>query len=512
MLTLHRAERAVELAHALADILTVPLADPFTPEVIAVPAKGIERWLTQRLSTVLGAEESDGVAANIGFPSPTRLVDEAIAAASGIDADDDPWSTPRQLWTLLDVIDASLDEPWCAVLKAHLTGEHRITRRYATAAHITDLWRAYGAERPQLFVDWAADRDTDGAGGLLAPDLGWQAQLWRRLRSHLATPSPAERLGAACEQLRAEPASSGLPHRFSLFGPTRLTTEQLAVLDALSLHRDVHLWIAHPSPAVWAALSRRPAAPRRRDDTSALAVHHPLMASLARDTREMQQRLSPVLDHNLHHGTERPATTLLRHIQADLSADRPPERAANADGTVQVHACHGAPRQVEVLREVLLHLFQQDPSLEPRDVLVMCPDVEAYAPLIRAAFGQGDTGGHPGHRLRVRLADRSLRRTNPLLDTVAGLLDLADGRVTASQVLDLAAHGPVRRMFGFGDDDLEQLRTWVTSSGIRWGVKLIQRQAFGLPDVPQNTWTTGLDRILLGVAADETDLAWLGQA
>nr|MBA2553982.1 exodeoxyribonuclease V subunit gamma [Geodermatophilaceae bacterium] len=488
MLTLHRAERSADLVDALAEILTTPLPDPFTPEVIAVPAKGIERWLTQRLSTVLGADEKDGVAANIQFPSPTRVVDEAIAAASGIDADDDPWAVQRQLWTLLDVIDASLDEPWCAVLKAHLTGEHRITRRYATAAHISDLWRVYGAERPQLFVDWAAGRDTDGAGGVLAADLAWQAQLWRQLRYRLATASPAERLDAACERLREEPDLTALPERFSLFGPTRLTSEQLAVLDALSVHRDVHLWIAHPSPAMWAALLGRQTSGRRREDTSALAVAHPLLASLARDSREMQQRLSSVVGLDLHHGSRRPATTLLRQIQNDFSADRPPERTAGADGTVQVHACHGPPRQVEILREALLHLFQQDPSLEPRDVLVMCPDVEAYAPLIRAAFGQGDAGGHPGHRLRVRLADRSLRQTNPLLDTVSGLLDLADGRVTASQVLDLAAHAPVRRMFGFSDDDLEQLRTWVTSSGIRWGIKLVQRQAFGLSDVPQNTW------------------------
>ncbi|MDQ3457124.1 MAG: exodeoxyribonuclease V subunit gamma [Actinomycetota bacterium] len=512
MLTVHRAERSVHLADALAQVLENALADPFTAEVIAVPAKGIERWLTQRLSTVLGAEAMDGVAANIQFPSPTRLVDEAIAAASGIDPDDDPWAGPRQLWTLLDVIDTHLDEAWSAVLKAHLTGDHRITRRYATAAHVVDLWRRYAAERPQMLVDWAAGRDTDGAGRALPADLGWQPELWRRLRLRLGTASPPERLTAAAEHLRRSPEVSDLPERFSLFGPTRLSTEQLQILDALAVHRDVHLWLPHPSPAMWTALTGRLAPVRRRADESAVAVQHRLLASLARDTRELQQRLSPLAGADLHHGAVAAPTSLLQHLQADLRDDRPPEHTATADGTVQVHACHGAPRQVEVLREALLHLFQRDPSLEPRDVLVMCPDVEAYAPLVRAAFGQGDAGGHPGHRLRVRLADRALRQTNPLLDTVARLLDLADGRVTASQVLDLAAQGPVRRLFGFHDDDLEQLQTWATTSGVRWGIKLRQRTVFGLPGVRQNTWTTGLDRVLLGVTADETDLAWLGDA
>ncbi|MDQ3502093.1 MAG: exodeoxyribonuclease V subunit gamma, partial [Actinomycetota bacterium] len=117
MLRVHRAARSDVLADALAHILLRPLADPFSAEVVAVPAKGVERWLTQRLARTLGATAAgaDGIAANIAFPSPTRLVDEAIAVASGIDPDDDPWAPQRMLWQLLTLIDRCLDEPWCTV-------------------------------------------------------------------------------------------------------------------------------------------------------------------------------------------------------------------------------------------------------------------------------------------------------------------------------------------------------------------------------------------------------------
>ena len=60
------------------------------------------------------------------------------------------------------------------------------------------------------------------------------------------------------------------------------------------------------------------------------------------------------------------------------------------DRSVQVHACHGRARQVEVLRDAVLHLLAEDPALEPRDVIVMCPDIEAFAPLIQATFGAGE--------------------------------------------------------------------------------------------------------------------------
>ena len=127
---MHRAERCDVLADVLADVLRNPLADPFCTEVVAVPAKGIERWLTQRLAASLG------VAANIAFPSPTRLVDEAIAGAIGLSADDDPWGPQRVVWTLLALIDSCRDEPWGGVLAAHLgdrdgegVDEHRAGRR-----------------------------------------------------------------------------------------------------------------------------------------------------------------------------------------------------------------------------------------------------------------------------------------------------------------------------------------------------------------------------------------------
>ncbi|CAM2813874.1 exodeoxyribonuclease V subunit gamma [Prescottella defluvii] len=515
MLTLHRAESAGTLASALAEVLVTPLADPFQREVIAVPAKGVERWLTQRLSRVLGAVDGDGIAANIDFPSPARLVDGALAASTGHDIDSDPWHPSRVLWTLLAVIDDCVDEPWCAVLARHLghgVDDHRAGRRYGTAAHLAELFRAYGAQRPAMLVDWAAGRDTDGTAPL-DDDLLWQPQLWRRLRERIGSPSPAERLDDACARMRAEPGLLDLPERLSLFGPTRLGTDQIAVLSAIGANRDVHLWIPHPSIEMWGALADTDPPRRRVDDQRALEVDHPLLASLARDVRELQSRLAAADMVDVHHpAVERPPT-LLGRLQSDIAADRTPAECA-ADGTVEIHACHGPARQVEALRERLLHLFQNDRELQPRDVVVMCPDVETYAPLVRAAFGQGLHGplGHPGHRLRVRLADRALHQTNPVLGVVATLLDLADSRVTVSQVLDLAATAPVRRRFRFDDDNLERMREWTTEAGARWGIGRRERGAFGLADFEQNTLKAALDRILLGAAADDIDDEWLSLA
>jgi len=516
-LSLHRSERADALVAGLAELLATTPADPFTPDVVAVPSKGVERWISQSLSATLGADEgrANGVCANVVFPSPSRLVNEAVATAAGIEPETDPWREELLTWALVEVIDGCAGEDWCVTLGRHLglvDGTSDQGRRVGVAQKLAGLYTSYGAQRPTMLRDWARGDDSDGFGNPLDADLAWQAELWRRVRSAIGVDSPAERIDVACTRIRDEPGLLDPLGRLSLFGPTRLTTDQLQVFDALAEHRDVHLWLPHSSHGLWERVAKRNAeAGRRGYDETADLPRHPLVGSCGRDAREMQLRLAahtrPAEDTYL----SRPSgdTSLLATLQRDIHDDRTPSAGLalrDDDRSVQVHACHGRQRQVDVLRELILGLLEDDPTLELRDVIVMCPDIESYAPLVSAAFGLADgevEDLHPGHRLRVRLADRSLRQTNPVLTVVSRLLDLADARLTVSEVLDLAAMPPVRARFGFDDEGLERVGDWVRRSGVRWGLDAEARRPYHLEGTPQNTWRAGLDRLLLGTAMDE---------
>ena len=209
MLHVHRADRADRLAGALADVLREPLADTFAAEVVAVPTRGVERWVAQQLSSALGVgKRADGVCANVVFPAPRRLVDEVVAAASGFDADRDPWLPQRLVWPLLETVDAHLGEPWLAQLHAHLDpGRGDRSRRLRVVAHLAALYDRYALYRPELLNGWQVSSDDDR----------WQAQLWRALRARVGRPGPAERLEATCRGLRANPELTPLPLRLSIF-------------------------------------------------------------------------------------------------------------------------------------------------------------------------------------------------------------------------------------------------------------------------------------------------------
>jgi exodeoxyribonuclease V gamma subunit len=522
-LHLHRAERSDRLVAGLAEVLADPLPDPFATEVVAVPTRGVERWVAQQVSDRLG------ICAGVDFPSVRRLVTTVLAPVTDIDPDTDPWQPARAVWPILAILDESEDDVWAELLWSHLRGrsaeQSRGGRRWLTARRAADLFARYGSERPELLDRWRLGEDVDAAGRRLGADRAWQAELWRRLRIELGVPSPAERLPEALARLTAGTDPLDLPERLSVFGLTGLDRTQHRVLTALGTHRDVHLWLTHPSPVLWDALAARPAAPPgpRRDDASIEAVDHRLLGYLGRDSRELQLVLAGARPDDRHHPDPDPRlpATLLAQLQRDLAANAGPRPTVArplldaTDRSLQVHAAHGQDRQVEVLRELLVGLLADDPTLEPRDVVVLCPDIERFAPLISAAFGLADDDTateHPGHRIRVRLADRALRRVNPLLNVLGTVLDLAGSRLEASAVLDLCAQPPVARRFSFTADDLDRLAQLVAASGVRWGLDMAYRKPYGLDHLGQNTWAAGLDRLLLGVTMDEEGNHFIGTA
>ncbi|WP_154796297.1 exodeoxyribonuclease V subunit gamma [Occultella kanbiaonis] len=537
-LFLHRAAATGTLADGLAELLATPLADPFAQEVVAVPARGVERWLAQRLSHRLGtgARGGDGVCAGVRFLNPHSLVSLVL----GIERDD-PWHPDQLAWTVLRAVDESLREPWAGALATHLGADGSLDeteqglrrgRRYAVARRLAGLFSGYALQRPAIVTDWRAGGGGDGLGGTLAEDLAWQPYLWRAVLELVDAPPPDVRHAEVLTAVRSGGADLELPGRLSLFGHTRIAASEVEVLGALAEHRDVHLWLPQASPAAWDALRDVVAAgpTPRIEDASVDHIQHPLLASLGRDARELQRTLAtaPTVDALLADGGDAPSepASLLRWLQQDLQADHVPtaaERAARVvpagDASVQIHACHGRGRQIQVLRDVLTGLLQDHPDLEPRDILVMCPDIDAYAPLVHAGFGLGEVvrtagegeAGHPAHRLRVMLADRAPGTTNPLLALAARLVELAGGRLTAGEVLDLARSAPVRRRFSLDDDDIDRIAGWVDEVAIRWGLDADHRAAYHLGNFEQNTWRTGLDRVLTGAVLDGQDTTYLGR-
>ncbi len=490
----HRSNRTEVLVDVLAGVVTRPAGDAAAPECIVVQGKGMERWLSMQLS------QRFGVWANPDFPFPRKLIERAITAVLGPEGAPSACFEPETLmWSIADLLPAYLAHAEFAPIRTYLADDERGTKRIALAQRIADTFDQYVVYRPQMIIEWEQGAGTE-----------WQAVLWRALVDRHSATHIAARAAAFLSAAPTTPPRN-FPRRLSLFGISTLPPLHLQLLAALSANVDVHLFMLSPSREYWADVRSQREAIRAqaRRATSAATLHftegHPLLASLGRLGRDFQQVLEATGDYeeteaDLYHdpGTSSMLATVQSDILRLVQRGRDDHSALpyqRDDDSISVHACHSPMREVEVLHDQLLAAFDAERTLEPRDVVVMSPAIDTYAPLIEAVFDSAT-----GARIPYRIADRGVRATEQVVDAFATLLTVLRGRMTATDVLDLLGIEAIRTRFGITGEDLDVLRTWITQSGIRWGVDSADRAAADQPSMHENTWRFGLDRLLLGYA------------
>jgi exodeoxyribonuclease V gamma subunit len=404
----------------------------------------------------------------------------------------------------------------------------------------------------------------------------WQAQLWRDLLADVAAGAPADRdtpadagqkgLGAQTSRASVHAAfldrardwpgderPPDLPRRLLIFGISSLPRQALEVLAALARWTQVLMCVHNPCEHFWADIvadqdllrAERNRQHRRNGspaDLSAEAMHlhaHPLLAAWGKQGRDFIslldehdeeaartayqgqfQAIGQRIDLFQSNADPQQVPTLLAQLQDDIRDLRPlaesralwPPVNPQADGSIRFHLAHSPQREVEILHDQLLAAFNADPTLTPRDIIVMVPDIDTYAPHIQAVFGLVDR--QDPRYIPFSLADQGRRATDPLVQALETLLALPQSRLAVSDLLDLLEVPALRRRFGVGEDDLPRLQRWLRGANIRWGLHAAQRASLDLPVRPeattQHTWRFGLRRMLLGYAVGQDAQAWRG--
>ncbi|HEV3212742.1 MAG TPA: exodeoxyribonuclease V subunit gamma [Acidimicrobiales bacterium] len=475
------------LADDLAARLACPVGPVLEPELVVVPTPGIGRWLESVLSRTLGAVSGDdGICANFEF----QLVGQLLAR---LDHRGDPrrggWSvgamTVAALGILLDADDSLL-----AALR-HTDDEASV---FTVARAAADVFDQLFRWRPDVADRWLAGDDEDARAALL-----------RELARRTSVPAPHVALrGAVARLATGDDGGADLPSRVHLFGADTLAGGPLMVdvLDAMSEVRDVCVHLVVPSLARFDTIlgTTSPWGPtppeRARGDETA----DPLLRSwgtASGDASRLLAQLPRRATTSIRHveSPPRTATTLLQGLQRTVVGERadplPP------DPTVALHGCVGPLRQVEVVRDAILHALADDPTLAPSDVVVLCADLPRFAPYVEAVLG--DPQGAP--RLPYVVRDRAVSRAVPLVAALDAALRVLAGRLPRSAVLDLLRLEPVRRRFGLGVDDVDRITEWAAATDVRWGLDGPQRAAAGLPSTfDPGTWRRALDRLVAGAA------------
>jgi exodeoxyribonuclease V gamma subunit len=291
----------------------------------------------------------------------------------------------------------------------------------------------------------------------------------------------------------------------------------IGMIEALATRIPVNIFLLSPTQEYWSDIVSRRKLFRMSEGERELSTEgNPLLASLGGSGREFADLLLEAggIENEYDLYSDPGGDTLLHALQSDMlnltgTGDGEERRPApeRADRSVQVYSCHNPLREIEVLHDNLLDLLERLPGLEPRDIVVMSPDIETYAPYIATVFGaQGE--GVP--RLPHSIADRRMLDEGGITPAMLKLLDLYGSRLTAPALFDLLSSPPVSRRFRLEGEALGTVRRWVAGTRIRWGMDERSRSGLGLPPFRENSWRAGLERLLLGYAMPDEGVLFDG--
>ncbi len=490
-LNIYTSNRMENLVEALSGVVAEPLASPFVPETIVVQSKGMQRWLAMELARRFG------IWANGEYPFPNKMVWQLFCKTLP-NIPDSSFFSPKVLgWKIMGLLPEYLHREEFVALRHYLEGDSDGLKRFQLAGKIADSFDQYTLFRPEMLLEWE-----DGKGG------EWQEILWRELAASGKGQHRGRLKEDFCRQIETGvPGGRGIPERISVFGISYLPKYHMEILAATAQIIEVNLFLLSPTREYWADIvSDREKARRTQEERTLLMEGNPLLASLGKLGRDFSDTVVEigevaVAQKDLY--IEPAGSSLLKGIQSDilnlLGAGEGREKRSFVvdDKSVQVHSCHSAMREVEVLYDNLLALLERLEGLTPRDIVVMTPDIETYAPYISTVFeGCQD----PARKIPFSIADRTLTSEGAIASVLLKLINLPGSRLTVPQLFDILETTPVSRRFDLDDDELETIRGWLVDTRVRWGMDERDRERLGLPGYRDNSWQAGIDRLLLGYA------------
>lgn len=542
-----QGNRLEDLRDLLTQFLKSQPLGPLQAEIVLVQSNGMKHWLEMALAD----DSALGICAATRLELPSSYLWQIYRSVLGVKAvpQQMPFDKANLLWRLMRLIPViAAQNTIYAPLERYLDGGVDGRRLYQLAQQVADVFDGYQSYRADWLKDWADGQDVlrshDGKPSVLDESHAWQAQLWRDIRSdlgeELADASRASVHAAFMHQLKdlitdykiTGAAPKSLPRRIVVFGISSLSTQTVEALAELGQLCQVLMLVQNPCQYYWGDIveghDRLRQQVRRRQQTKSnyagstdfgdnQAPTHPLLASWGKQGRDYLHLLDDFdrvqdyqaklirVDAFVDPAEISDAPSQLAQLQSAILNLEPvpalPIALQYDDSSIKLVTTHSAQREVEVLHDCLLGWFETDPNLNARDVMVMVPDMEAFAPHIHAVFGRFARG--QGRHIPYSVADTTARQS-PIVQALEQLLSLPGSRVSLVDWLSLFEVSAVRARFGLTPDDIAQLQNWLASAGVRWGLDATHRQAWGVPqevgDCDQNTWAFGLRRLLLGYA------------
>lgn len=163
-----------------------------------------------------------------------------------------------------------------------------------------------------------------------------------------------------------------------------------------------------------------------------LKENHPLLANWGKVGRSLVKQLGDTEAYleELYKDPREESSCLLTLLQAELLyLEKETTEISLLDTSILCLSATSKLREVEVLLETLQEYIVADPDLQPKDVLVLCSDLDGYFPYIQMVFGSSKSSiDYSIHGLSLSLAEENAQ-------ALQFFFSLAESRFARSQIL-----------------------------------------------------------------------------
>jgi len=505
------------LMDALASVLGDVPDNPMMPEWVGIQSRGMKQWITLQIA------QKFGICTNMQFLFPRQIVDQiftSLEVSENIDDQAETLTEDLLFWHILKLLKKNRSEGDAVSLDNYIKGDETGKKLYQLSMKIAKVFDDYQIYRPELLIDWQKGRQP------VFPEIGndpvaqWQEKLWHQIVSKEPKHHLAFKAHFFLENFSSKAINRDLlPSRLSLFGVSALPKLFLQVFEKASEIMDINLFLLTPSNQFFfdiksaGQIGRIALKEATGDDPETLyyEMTNPLLSSLGTSAKGFYTCLEAFNYHEPFEDLfQEPlresanANTMLTYLQSDIlnlvhrkkgHPDAPVSIAAS-DTSIGIHACHSPLREAQVLKDILLNELEKDPDLAPHDIIVMMPDVEAYAPFIESVFSSEMT-------LPFSISDRRKKSESEPLDAFLKILGLRNSRLEQSSVLNLLLSDSIAKKFNITVDEMAMIEKMVEDAKILWGRDAEHRESLGLPSFEENTWQFGLQRLFMGMAMPE---------
>ncbi|WP_040356498.1 exodeoxyribonuclease V subunit gamma [Candidatus Photodesmus anomalopis] len=518
-----------------------PLCNPFDKDQILVQSTGMSKWLKIKLAQEMG------IIANIKFSSFNAFIWETFTQTLSNVPKYTLFDRNIITWKLMNILPSTLDDPTFGVLLNYFKKGENDHNLYQLSRKIANIFVDYILYRPEWIINWENNTGVKECDG----EYFWQSILWKKLCQYTFKQGKSNYNHAnLCNKLMKKLTSSeidikNIPSRLFIFGINSLPTHYMNILEALGKYIDIHFMFHNPCKHYWGDICDRNHLTKIDQNQKEIKISDSKFSNAKDTVLQFQEKINQEINQDSLHiknsiGNSLLASigklgrdslyilsklesevydffinikrdTLLHNLQADILnlEERQNNYNLNSsahkqvvdldDQSLSIHICHTPMRELEILHDELLRMFNANSDLTPNDIIVMMPNVDTYRSFIHAAFNSVSDK----HYISYSISDYSSFQEHPILSLFMRLLVLPNMRCSASELFEFLEMPAVMAKFQFSEKEIDIIKKWIQESGIRWGLDSSIADEFNLPVSDQNTWKSGISRMFLGYAMSE---------